>query len=66
MTLNKLLIFAYRGAVAHEDDNPGECAEIRRFAQTWENLLYYDLEDIRLSEEDLREWDPSDNMGVKR
>ena len=61
MTLNKLLMLAYYGAGMHEDATAGDCADIRIFAMAWEDLCEYDLEDLRLIEEDLREWDPSDN-----
>lgn len=61
MTLNKLLMLAYYGAGMHEDATAGDCADIRRFARTWEDMREYDLEDIRLTPEDLREWDPTDN-----
>ena len=60
MTLSKLVILAIWGTHEHPDATAEDWEEIRDFAMTWMALAEYNLEDIRLSAEDLREWDPTD------
>lgn len=60
MTLGRLISLAYYAAEMYEDATAEECADIQDFARVWYDLQGYELEDIRLSEADLREWDPTD------
>ena len=61
MTLSKLITFAIWGIHEHPDATAEDWEDIHIFAITWMDLADHELEDIRLSEEDLRQWDPTDN-----